>query len=139
MRLHPFLTAVRRQLVLDDRHGAARVTRAVVTTLGERIDAEAARAVARPLPMELRVWLARADSGQSFGPREFRLRVARRAGTRPADAEYHAMVVLELLADEAPAAVSRLDAATPPTFADLFRLADARGDSENRSPPSGRA
>ena len=120
-----FTTVVRRQLVLADDSEATRITRAVVTTLGERVDDDTARALAGPLPAEIQLFLARADSGQTFDYETFLRRVADRADTTPETAEYHAMVVLELAADVAPhSTLARVDDGLPATYDDLFVLVE---------------
>ena len=120
-----FTTVVRRQLVLADESEATRVVRAVVTTLGERVDDDTARALAGSLPAEIQLFLARADSGQAFDYERFCRRVADRADTTPETAEYHAMVVLEQVADVTPhSTLARLEDVLPTAYDDLFALVD---------------
>jgi uncharacterized protein (DUF2267 family) len=120
-----FTTVVRRQLVLADESEATRVVRAVVTTLGERVDDDTARALAGPLPAEIQLFLARADSGQAFDYERFCRRVADRADTTPETAEYHAMVVLEQVTDVTPhSTLARLEDVLPAAYDDLFALVD---------------
>jgi uncharacterized protein (DUF2267 family) len=120
-----FTGAVRRQLVLADDTEGTRVTRAVLTTLAERVDDDTARTVAAPLPAEIQLLFVRADSGQTFDYQTFLRRVAARADTTPETAEYHTMVVLEQAAEVAPhPTLARLRDALPAAYDGLFTLVD---------------
>ena len=129
MTFETFTTAVRRQLALADGTEATRVARAVVTTLGERVDTDTARVLAGPLPAEIQLSLARADSGQTFGYETFLRRVANRTDTTAETAEYYTMGILELVADTVPhSTFTRLVDALPATYDELFGLVNVQAE-----------
>lgn len=107
MDYHEFVGEVQQRLELPGMGEAVRATRAVLTTLGERIQEGEASNLAGALPMEIDRYLLDADSGQRFGFDEFVSRVAVRAELgddedgRP-EAVYYAQAVLALLADLVP-------------------------------------
>ena len=104
MDYHDFVGEVQNRLELSGMGEAVRATRAVLTTLGERIQEGEASDLAGPLPMEIDRYLIEADSGQQFGYDEFVDRVAERAGLEEGDdgraeAVYYVQAVVALLAE----------------------------------------
>lgn len=77
---------------------AERAARAVLQTLGERIDREEARQLAARLPPELAPWIATTTPAEGFDAGEFVSRVARREGVDAPTARRHAAAVLDAVA-----------------------------------------
>ena len=73
-----FLGTVQQRADLSSRGEADTATRAVLTTLGERIQDGEANDLASQLPIEIDRHLEEADSGQQFDFEEFASRVAER-------------------------------------------------------------
>jgi len=123
MQHDEFVGDVQHRLELASRGEAIRATRAVLTTLGERLQADEAADLAGPLPLEIDRFLHEADSGQLFDYPAFVERVAQRARVEEADAAFHAKVVLDVVEDAVPA--SELDDVTaqlPDEYDELFEL-----------------
>lgn len=110
-----------------DSHGETRRTiHAVLETLGERIQADEAKDLAGPLPMEIDRHLLEADRAERFGWNEFVERVAERENADYPDAQYHAQAVMALVAESVPdSELQDVRANLPDEFDDLFELADA--------------
>lgn len=106
MNFDEFTGEVQHQLELSDTGETLRAIRAVLTTLGERLQAGVASDLAGSLPMEIDRYLLEADSGQQFDWDEFVDRIwEREEMTDPndrADAVYHARVVLAILDEAVP-------------------------------------
>lgn len=103
-----------------------RSIRAVLTTLGERIQEGEATDVASNLPMEIDYYVLQADSGQRFDYAEFIDRVAERANVDEADAAYQAQAVVAMLAEVSPGGeIDDLQEGLPDEFADLFEFVGA--------------
>ncbi|MFW6384890.1 MAG: DUF2267 domain-containing protein [Halodesulfurarchaeum sp.] len=106
MNFDEFTGEVQNRLELSDTGETIRAIRAVLTTLGERLQAGEASNLAAPLPMEIDRYLLEADSGQRFDWDEFVDRVwEREEMTDPddrADAVYHARVIVSILDDVLP-------------------------------------
>ena len=107
MDYHDFVGEVQNRLELPGMGEAVRATRAVLTTLGERIQEGEAADLAGPLPMEVDRYLLEAESGQQFGYDEFVDRVAERADLEDGDdgrgeAVYYVQAVVALLAELVP-------------------------------------
>jgi len=109
MNYDEFTGEVQNRLAFPDTGRTVRSIRAVLTTLGERIQAGEAEDLAAPLPMEIDFYLTDAvdEHGQQFAWTEFVERVWEREGfTDPgdrADAAYHARAMVALLAEIVPA------------------------------------
>lgn len=107
MDYHEFVGEVQHRLELPGMGEAVRAIRAVLTTLGERIQEGEASNLAGPLPMEIDRYLLDAESGQQFDFDEFVSRVTERAGLeddedgRP-EAVYCVQAIFALLADVIP-------------------------------------
>jgi uncharacterized protein (DUF2267 family) len=126
MNYDDFMGQVQNRLELPDTGRAVRATRAVLQTLGERLQAGEAEDLAGPLPMEVDYYLESADSGQRFDYDEFVGRVADRANVERADAAYFGKVVVGLVSEHAPAGeIEQVRAQLPDGYGDLFGLADA--------------
>ncbi|RAW44391.1 DUF2267 domain-containing protein [Halorubrum sp. 48-1-W] len=81
-----------------------RAIRATLMTLGQRIPEGNAADLAASLPIEIKWYLTGAvdEHGQRFDWQEFVERVSEIEGSEPADAAYHARVVLDLVHEEVP-------------------------------------
>ena len=103
-----FTGEVQHRLEMGTQGEAVRATRAVLTTLGERLQDGEATDLAGPLPMEIDYYLESAESGQRFDFDEFVSRVAERERMDPdsdddrPDAVFHAQAVVSLVADIVP-------------------------------------
>lgn len=126
MNFSDFTGEVQHRLELGTEGEAVRATRAVLTTLGERIQAGEATDLAAPLPMEIDYYLESVDHAQSFEWDEFVSRVADRAEVEEGDATFYAQTVVALLTEVVPEGeVDDLRAALPDGYGDLFELAEA--------------
>ncbi len=91
-----FLTTVEQKASVS-REDAERATRAVLTTLAERISEGEARDIAELLPPELSPWLHTTTPAEGFDVDEFLRRVAGREDVDVATAERHARAVFAAL------------------------------------------
>jgi uncharacterized protein (DUF2267 family) len=125
MKHDEFVGAVQNRAELASRGEAIRVTRAVLTTLGERLQPGEASDLAGPLPMEIDIFLHDADSGQIFDYDDFVQRVAERANAEYADAAFYAQVVLDVVDETVPESeLEDVTAQLPEDYDDLFDLLD---------------
>lgn len=126
MKYDDFTGQIQNRLELPDTGRAVRATRAVLETLGERLQAGEATDLAGPLPMEIDYYLESADHGQRFDYDEFLDRVADRANVDASDANYHAQVVVGLVSElVARSEIEQVRAQLPDDFDPLFELVDA--------------
>jgi len=126
MQYNEFMGIVQNRLELPELGRAVRATRAVLTTLGERLQEGEATDLAGPLPMEVDYYLEAADSGQRFDYGEFVERVADRANADESEAAYYARVVVGLVSELVPAGeIEQVRAQLPDDYGDLFQLIDA--------------
>jgi uncharacterized protein (DUF2267 family) len=95
---HDNFLSVVAQHAVGGREGAERASRAVLQTLGERIDREEARQLAAQLPPELAPWLATTTPAERFDADDFVGRVAQREGVDGAAAHLHVRAVFDALA-----------------------------------------
>jgi uncharacterized protein (DUF2267 family) len=104
MNFDEFSGTVQHRLELPATGETVRAIRATLSTLGERIPAGNAEDLAASLPMEIQWYLTGAvgEHGQRFDWREFVSRVAEIEGADPADAAYHAQVIVDLVASQVP-------------------------------------
>ncbi len=131
MNYTDFVGQVQHKLEYAQFGQAVRATRAVLTTLGERLQEGEATDLASPLPMEIDRYLTEADHGQRFDYDEFLDRVADREGVDRADANYHAQQIVALVADVVPQGnIEKADAQLPPEFDPLFELIGTDIDRE---------
>lgn len=125
MQYNEFIGQVQHRLELGQFGAAVRATRAVLTTLGERLHEGEATDLASPLPMEIDRYLAEADHGQRFDYQEFLERVADRGGVDQADANYHAQQVIAVVAEIVPPGnIEKARNGLPDDFDALFEAAD---------------
>ncbi|MCG1003400.1 MULTISPECIES: DUF2267 domain-containing protein [Halobacterium] len=123
MKHDEFVGAVQNRAELASRGEAIRVTRAVLTTLGERLQPGEASDLAGPLPMEIDIFLHDADSGQIFDYDDFVQRVAERANADYADAAFYAQVVMDVVDEAVPESeLQDVTAQLPEDYDDLFEL-----------------
>ncbi|MEV4482967.1 DUF2267 domain-containing protein [Micromonospora coxensis] len=103
MRFPLFVDAVARRAELRPDQAAA-ISRAVLRTVAERVQAGEAEDLAAQLPDDLSAYLAGpaeagAERPDTFGPLEFLRRVAERAGVEPATAQVGVRAVFATLRD----------------------------------------
>ncbi len=125
MKYEEFIGKVRKRARLASPGEAENATRATLSTLAERLKGNEPDDLAAQLPLELAEFMItpHAGSGESYGLDEFFRRVSEREGASLADAEYHARVVIGLLAETV--TVGEIDdvrAQLPPDFAHLFEV-----------------
>ncbi|RQG88106.1 DUF2267 domain-containing protein [Natrarchaeobius halalkaliphilus] len=121
MNYKEFIGQVQHRLEYAQFGQAVRATRAVLTTLGERLQEGEATDLASPLPMEIDRYLTTADHGQRFDYQEFLDRVATREGVDRSDANYHAQQLLAVVSEVVPPGnLEKVDAQLPEDFEPLF-------------------
>ena len=128
MKYNEFVGQVQYRLKLAEVGPAVRATRAVLTTLGERLHEGEATDLASPLPMEIDRYLTEAEHGQRFDYGEFLDRIADREGESVdrSDANYHAQQVLTVVADVVPPGnVKKVRDGLPEDYEKLFTQVDA--------------
>ncbi|MUV56405.1 Uncharacterized conserved protein, DUF2267 family [Halogeometricum rufum] len=141
MNFDEFTGTIQHRLELPGTGEAVRAIRATLMTLGERIPAGAAEDLAASLPMEIRWYLtgAVAEHGQRFDWQEFVSRVSEIENADPADAAYHARVVVDLVHSQVPPSdFQQLRDQLPESEDDenwrkLFETVDAGGWSEHEA------
>lgn len=125
MHYDQFMGQVQNRLQLSDGGKAVRATRAVLTTLGERLQSGEAKDLAGPLPMEVDRYLLQADSGQRFSPSEFFDRVCERENVDRSDGVYHTKAIVALLDEVVPAGeMQQVRGQLPAEYDALFELSD---------------
>jgi uncharacterized protein (DUF2267 family) len=138
MNFDEFTGAVQHRLELSGTGEAVRAIRAALSTLGERLPEGNAEDLAASLPMEIKWYMtgAVADHGQRFGWSEFVDRVSEIEGSDPAEAAYHARVIVDLVRSQVPESdFQQLRDALPEAedeenWRKLFEVVDAGGWSE---------
>jgi uncharacterized protein (DUF2267 family) len=127
MEYSEFTGEVQHRLELGTQGEAVRATRAVLTTIGERLQEGESTDLAAPLPMEIDYYLLAADHGQRFGYDEFVDRVADRADVDEADAAFYAQALVDLLGDVAPGGeLDDLQAQLPDEYDGLFEIVEGK-------------
>lgn len=125
MKHDEFIGEVQHRCDLASRGEAIRATRAVLTTLGERLQPGEAADLAAPLPMEIDYYLLSADHGQRFDFDEFVDRVADRAVVDEGEAAFYAQAIVDLLADTVPGGeIDDLKSQLPDDYEALFEIAE---------------
>ncbi|WP_251327991.1 DUF2267 domain-containing protein [Haloplanus pelagicus] len=145
MNFDEFTGEVQHRLELPGTGEAVRATRATLLTLGQRLPEGNAEDLAASLPMEVKWYLTGAvhDHGQRFDWQEFVDRVSGIEGSDPADAAYHARVVVDLVHTLVPASDFRqLRDALPESEDDgdwrnLFEVVDAGGWGDTEESQTG--
>ncbi|MFP8889068.1 DUF2267 domain-containing protein [Natrialbaceae archaeon A-CW2] len=128
MKYKEFVGQVQHRLEFAEMGPAVRATRAVLTTLGERLHEGEATDLASPLSMEIDRYLTEAEHGQRFDYQEFLDRVSEREGESVdrSDANYHAQQVLAVVADVVPPGnVTKVRDGLPEDYEKLFAQVDA--------------
>jgi uncharacterized protein (DUF2267 family) len=99
MDFDEFTGTVQNRLELPGTGEAVRASRATLLTLGQRLPEGNAADLAASLPMEIKWYMTGAvhEHGQRFDWSEFVDRVAAIEQTDPAEAAYHARVIVDLV------------------------------------------
>jgi uncharacterized protein (DUF2267 family) len=146
MQFDEFTGVVQHRLELPGTGETLRAIRATLTTLGRRIPGGNAEDLAASLPMEIKWYLTGAvdDHGQRFDWSEFLERVSEVEETDPAEAAYHARVIVDLVATLVPESdFQQLRDSLPEgeddeNWRELFEVVDAGGWEETRGETGGR-
>lgn len=127
MNYREFVGQAQHRLELDELGPAVRVIRAVLTTLGERVDPGEATDLASPLPMEIDRYLIEAANrgGQKFSFDEFLSRVSERADLSRSTANYYSQTIIGLLGDIVPPGnIEKIRNQLPEEFEPIFMFVD---------------
>ena len=138
MNFDEFTGEVQHRLQLPGTGESVRAIRATLMTLGERLPAGNAEDLAGSLPMEIEWYMTGAvhEHGQRFDWQEFVNRISEIEQADPADAAYHARVIVDLIEAIVPASDFRqLRDSLPQSrgsenWGQLFEVVDAGGWSE---------
>ena len=105
MNFDEFTGQAQHRLEMPGTGETLRAIRATLMTLGQRIPEGNAEDLAASLPIEIKWYLTGAvhEHGQRFDWPEFVERVSEIEGADPADAAYHARVVIDLVHAQVPA------------------------------------
>ncbi len=127
---------MRNRARLSSSEQAEAATQATFETLAERLKGNEVQHLAAQLPIELGNYLLTMNEGkgESFSLDEFFNRVSQREGVSIVDADYHARVVLGLVAETVTMGeIEDVRAQLPPEFAHLFEV-----ENEGEIPELGR-
>jgi uncharacterized protein (DUF2267 family) len=135
MNFDEFTGEVQHRLELAGTGEAVRAIRATLLPLGERLAEGNAADLAASLPMEIKWYLTGAvtEHGQHFDWHEYLERVSEIEQSDPADAAYHARVVIDLVESLVPASdFQQLRDSLPESdddehWGNLFELVDEGG------------
>jgi uncharacterized protein (DUF2267 family) len=98
MQFDDFIRGVQERARLDTREESIAITRAVLETLGERLDRKVRNGIEAQLPNELKVFLlAKKENADRYDLAEFYSRVAARADMKYQDATERTWQVLSVL------------------------------------------
>jgi uncharacterized protein (DUF2267 family) len=98
MQFDDFVRAVQEQAKLDTREESIAITRAVLETLGERLDRKVRNGIEAQLPNELKDFLlAREENADRYDLAEFYSRIAARAHLKSQDAAERTWQVVSVL------------------------------------------
>jgi uncharacterized protein (DUF2267 family) len=122
MQYDAFITQVQEQTGLDTREEAATLTRAVLETLGERLDRKVRNGVEAQLPNELKeLFLGRGEHSQQYDLQEFYHRIGARADLTQEDAKERTRQVFSVLRQAVPAGeIEDVLEDLPPEYRELF-------------------
>jgi uncharacterized protein (DUF2267 family) len=123
MKYEEFISKVRSRASLATQEQAVLAARATLEALAERLEGHEVEHLAAQLPPELGLYLqlTNEEKGEGFSLDEFFQRVSRREGVNLVDAEYHARVVLALVAETVSMGeIEDVRSQLPPEFARLF-------------------
>lgn len=134
MNYSEFVGQVQHRLELPGEGEAVRATRAVLSTLGQRIMAGEADDLSASLPMEIDYFARHVDHGERFDLDEFLDRVAEIARVDRSDAFYYSQVIVALVAEVVSGGeIEQVRGQLPEEFDRLFELVDdAEGSDEAR-------
>ena len=103
MQFDDFINRVQEQTRVDTPQEAIAITKAVLETLGERLDRKVRNGVAAQLPKELKEFLlARSDKTDEYGVTEFYNRVGARSELKYQEALTHTRQVFTVLRQAIP-------------------------------------
>ncbi|WP_440770081.1 DUF2267 domain-containing protein [Natronorubrum sp. DTA28] len=138
-----FLGEVQHRIEAGTQAEAVRTTRAVLETIGERVDEGGATDIASPLPMEIDRYLLHVDHGNDYDFDEFVERVVARMSYedldletnygRPSDVDesdavFRIKAVVALLNETVPGdGIANVEQQFPDEFDEMFELVDAEG------------
>lgn len=139
MDFKDFTGEVQHRIEAGTQGRAVRATRAVLTTLGDRLEGGSASDVASPLPMEIDRFVVEGNHGQRFDYQEFLERVVERANNEDidldfgksgememADADFASKAITALVVEQLPAGQeSHLQDQLPADYEDLFEFVHA--------------
>jgi len=139
MDFDEFTGEIQHRLELAGTGETVRAIRATLSTLGKRIPEGNAEDLAASLPMEIKWYLTGAvpEHGQRFGWSEFVTEVSETENADPADAAYHARVIVDLVHSEVPESDFRQlrdqlpESADDEDWGSLFEIVDAGGWRES--------
>ena len=137
MNFDEFTGEIQHRLELPGTGEAVRAIRATLMTLGRRLPEGNAEDLAASLPMEIKWYMTGAveDHGQRFDWQEFVARVSELEEADPADAAYHARVIVDLVETQVPESDFRQLRDSLPeddeNWRKLFEVVDAGGWSEH--------
>jgi uncharacterized protein (DUF2267 family) len=98
MQFDDFIRAVQEQARLDTREESLAITKAVLETLGERLDRKVRNGIEAQLPNELKEFLvARKENADRYDLAEFHSRIAARADLKYQDAAERTWQVVSVL------------------------------------------
>lgn len=145
MNFDEFTGTVQHRLELAGTGETVRAIRATLMTLGERIPEGNAEDFAASLPIEIKWYLTGPvhEHGQRFDWPEFLKRVSEIENTDPADAAFHARVIVDLVHSVVPESdFQQLRDQLPEgeddeNWRELFEIVDAGGWSEAHEAQTG--
>ena len=122
MQFDDFITRVQEQASLDTREESIMLTRAVLETLGERLDRKVRNGIEAQLPNELKEFLlARKEHSDQYGLEEFYNRIGARADLKYEDATVRTRQVLSVLRQAVPGGeIEDILENLPPDYGELF-------------------
>src|SRR5215211_3741062 len=122
MQVENFITQVQEQTRLDTRDESIAITRAVLETLGERLDRKVRNGLEAQLPIELKEFLlVRAERGDQYDLAEFYNRVGARADLTYTDATERTRAVISVLREAVPGGeIEDVLEDLPPEYGKLF-------------------
>ncbi|WP_436347213.1 DUF2267 domain-containing protein [Natronorubrum sp. FCH18a] len=146
-----FIGEVQHRIEAGTQAEAVRTTRAVLETIGERVDEGGATDIASPLPTEIDRYLLQVDHSDNFDFDEFVERVMARmnyedldletdygrpSGVDEPDAVFRIKAVVALLSETVPGGViANVEQQFPEEFDEMFELVDAEGQPWEQQEP----
>ena len=122
MQFDEFITQVQEQARLDTREEAITLTRAVLETIGERLDRKVRNGLEAQLPNELKEFLlARHERSDQYDLEEFYTRIGARADLNYGEAAERTGQVLAVLRQAVPSGeLEDMRGDLPPQYQGLF-------------------